>query len=866
AQLIAELVARARALLRGAPPQPPAPLAPWQDELVRAGRPALAARDDEVTVVAPDVRGLLSLAAGVLALHRLDVRSASVFSRGATAVTVFRVEPRFGSLPDWSMVQGDLRRAVAGALDLPRVLASREAAYSRGTAAPPSVRVLDDVSDSATVMEVRAPDALGILHRITGALDACGLDIRTAHVSTLGADVVDAFYVAVPGGGPLVDPDQRARVRHPPRPRLDRPRQGLVVAAHRQQRDVVLRVGAEPASKLAKTVHLEPMLSLDNAFSFEELEAWETRNARIAEEVRQAGYVAEPKMDGLAIALTYEHGVLVKGATRGNGTIGEDVTQNLRTIREIPLRLHDAGVPVPPLMEIRGEVYLTLSGFIALNERRAAAGESTFANPRNSAAGSLRQLDPSITASRPLRFFAFAVQLDPADGATLQVRSQSELLALLSGWGLPVNKLHARCADLAEVESYVRELDRRRPELDYEIDGAVIKVDPLALHEELGIVGGRDPRWAIAYKFAPTLATTRLQSIEINVGRTGSLNPYAVLEPVEIGGTTVRLATLHNEEDVRRKDIRPGDVVVVKRAGDVIPQVVGPVLEEGAERGAPFAMPDRCPACGTQVERPEDEVMTYCPNGACPARIFWGLVHFASRGAMDIRGLGERTCQLLLDAGLVKDVGDIYSLTPRDLIGLGGFQQRSAEKLIDGIHDSRGRGLARVLFALGVRHVGETAAQLIARAFGSAERLLQASEDDLAAVHGIGRTTAQALTTYLSEPRNRDVLRKLADAGVDLTEPEARSAEGVFSGQTLVITGTLPTLSRKQATDLVEAAGGRVTGGVTKTTSFLVVGEDAGSKLTKARELGVAELTEADLLARLDPTAAPETDPIQPPP
>ncbi|HET7321149.1 MAG TPA: NAD-dependent DNA ligase LigA, partial [Longimicrobiaceae bacterium] len=445
-----------------------------------------------------------------------------------------------------------------------------------------------------------------------------------------------------------------------------------------------LRVGAEPSSRLEKTEHLAPMLSLDNAFNFEELSAWETRNARIAEEVRTGGYVAELKMDGLAIALTYREGVLVKGATRGNGSIGEEVTPNLRTLRAIPLRLRDGNAPVPPLMEIRGEVYMTLSGFETLNEQRAAAGDSTFANPRNAAAGSLRQLDPSVTAGRPLRFFAFDVQLDPAAGGSLPVRTQAELLELLGSWGLPVNREFRCCENLEAVERFVRELEDRRGDLDYEIDGTVIKVNPLALHGELGVVGGREPRWAIAYKFAPTLATTRLQAIEINVGRTGSLNPYAVLDPVEIGGATVRLATLHNEEDIRRKDIRAGDVVVVKRAGEVIPQVVGPMLNAGEERGEPFQMPESCPVCGTPVERPEGEVMTYCPNGACPARIFWGLVHFASRGAMDIRGLGERTCQLLLDQHLVRDVGDLYTLTVDDLLPLEGFKEKSAENLISG--------------------------------------------------------------------------------------------------------------------------------------------------------------------------------------
>jgi DNA ligase (NAD+) len=610
-----------------------------------------------------------------------------------------------------------------------------------------------------------------------------------------------------------------------------------------------LRIGAEPASRLEKTTHLAPMLSLDNAFSEEELVAWEARNARIAEEVRHSGYVAEPKMDGLAVSLTYEDGVLVKGATRGNGLIGEVVTANLRTIGDIPLRLSPSASPPPPLLEVRGEVFLSLSGFEALNHARAAAGDATFANPRNAAAGSLRQLDPAVTATRPLRFFAFALQPDPGAPA-LEVSSQMETLALLADWGLPVNALHARCDDLAAVERYVRQLEHSRGELDYEIDGAVIKVDPLSLHGELGVVGGRDPRWAIAYKFAPTLATTVLSSIEINVGRTGSLNPYAVLEPVEIGGTTVRLATLHNEEDIRRKDIRPGDRVVVKRAGDVIPQVVGPVLEEGEARSEPFTMPDHCPACRTGVERPAGEVMTYCPNVACPARIFWGLVHFASRGAMDIRGLGERTTQQLLDAGLVSDVGDLYSLSVAQLLELEGFQQKSAENLISGIEESRSRGFSRVLFGLGVRHVGETAAQLLAQSFGSADRLFQASVEEIAAVHGIGTTTAEALAAFAAEPRNMQILGKLGDAGVDLTESAARPAEGPLTGLTFVVTGTLPTLSRKQATEIIEGAGGRVTGSVTRSTSFLVVGEDAGSKLAKARELGIPQLSEAQLIER----------------
>lgn len=611
------------------------------------------------------------------------------------------------------------------------------------------------------------------------------------------------------------------------------------------------RVGAEPASRLAKTTHLAPMLSLDNAFEPHEMVAWETRNARIAAEVREAGYTAEPKIDGLAVALTYQNGVLVRGATRGNGTIGEDVTANLRTIREIPLRLRSNGVGIPALFEVRGEVYMPLSGFAALNTRRAAEGLSTFANPRNSAAGSLRQLDPNITAGRPLRFFAFGVQLDPSGGETLPARTQAELLEMLAAWGLPVNQRFRRCPDLEAVFAYLREIERERAVLDYEIDGTVVKVDPLTLHSELGVVGGREPRWAIAYKFAPDLATTRLASIELNVGRTGSLNPYAVLEPVEIGGAKVRLATLHNEEDIRRKDIRVGDTVLVKRAGEVIPQVVGPVLHEGAERSEPFQMPDYCPSCGTPVEQPPDEVMRYCPNGACPARIFWGLVHFASRSAMDIRGLGEATAQQLLDAGLVHDVGDLYFLRFDDVLELEGFKQKSAENLLAGIQDSKTRGLAKLLFALGVRHVGETAAELLARAFGSMDRLLAADAEQFAQVHGIGRTTAEALAGYLAEPRNRETIEKLRAAGVQLWEAQPEPVTGPFSGQTFVITGMLPTLSRTQAAEMIERAGGRVAGSVTKKTDFLVVGEDAGSKLAKARALGIAELSEDELLTRL---------------
>ena len=616
------------------------------------------------------------------------------------------------------------------------------------------------------------------------------------------------------------------------------------------------RVGAEPASKLEKTEHLAPMLSLDNAFSPEELRAWEQRNARMAAEVVTAGYDVEPKIDGLAIALTYEEGVLVKGATRGNGTIGEDVTRNLRTIREIPLRLRAGGPPAPARMEVRGEVYMPLSGFAEMNARRSAEGLSTFANPRNAAAGAVRQLDPGVTATRPLRFFAYAVQLDPRSTERLPVTTQTELLAALRDWGLPVNPLAGHRDDIGGVLEYVEKFESTRGTLDYEVDGVVVKVEPFRLHEELGVVGGREPRWATAYKYAPDLAETTLNSIEINVGRTGALNPYAVLEPVEIGGVVVKLATLHNEEDIQRKDIRVGDRVIVKRAGEVIPQVVGPVVAEGQARAEPFVMPDRCPACGTPVEKPEGEAMVFCPNSACPARIYWGVVHFASRSAMDIRGLGEERIRVFLERGLLHDVADIYALTEEHLLALEGFKEKSARNLLDGIAASKERGLSHVLFGLGVRHVGEHAAELLARHYGSIDGILDASVDELVAVHGIGRSTAEALHAWAAIEGNRAVVRKLRDAGVVLTAARGEPASGIFTGHTFVITGTLPTLTRGEATEFVESRGGRVTGSVTRKTSFLVVGEDAGSKLAKAQELGVPQLTEEQLQALPDQLAA----------
>jgi len=491
-----------------------------------------------------------------------------------------------------------------------------------------------------------------------------------------------------------------------------------------------LRVGAEPAAALAKHRHLAPMLSLANAFSDEELDAWEDRNARIAAEVRAAGYTVEVKIDGAAVCLTYRKGVLAMGATRGNGVIGEDVTANLRTIPDVPLRL--AGEGWPALLEVRGEVYFPTASFAALNAKRAAAGEPLFANARNSAAGSLRQLDPKITRERGLRCFAFAVE---APGVRLPFATQAALLDGLESWGFRVAPHRRRVADLAAAKALATELGAGLAALPFGADGAVVKVDDHRLHEELGVVGDREPRWAIARKFAPEVAVTRLLDIKLNVGRTGALNPYAELEPVEIGGVTVSAATLHNAELIAAKDIRVGDWVELTRAGEVIPQVLGPVMERRAEleraglAPTPFTMPERCPACGSPVETPPDEVMTYCPNVSCPGRVLEGIVHYAGRGAMDIRGLGPERVAKLLEAKLIADVADLYDLAPRQLQDLEGFAAKSAQQLVDAIAASRQRPLAVLLFALGIRHVGEGIAEILARRFGTMDALRAASEE-----------------------------------------------------------------------------------------------------------------------------------------
>jgi DNA ligase (NAD+) len=610
-----------------------------------------------------------------------------------------------------------------------------------------------------------------------------------------------------------------------------------------------IRIGAPPQSALAKHRHILPMLSLGNAFDDEELTSWQERLVRLAgEDVARSGYTVELKIDGAAVSLTYESGVLVSGATRGNGIVGEVVTENLRTVRDVPLRL--LGEPPAGRIEIRGEIYMPFDRFEQMNEERVQAELPVFANPRNAAAGALRQLDPAVTAKRPLRFYGYSVASE--DPSLLPFRSQWELLEHLAKWGIPVAPHRGRCLKLEDVFEWAHKVEHSvRGTLNFAIDGGVVKVDHLALQDELGVIGGREPRWAIARKFAPDIAETRLLEIRVNVGRTGALNPYAVLEPVEIGGVVVKLSTLHNEDLIRRKDLRVGDIVQVKRAGEVIPQIIAPVPEKSEPRGKKWRMPSRCPSCGTSVERDEEEVAIYCPNIACPGRQLEGLVHFASRGAMDIRGLSYARIDQLVSERLIVDAADLYSLAREKLLGLEGYAEKGTDALLAAIDASRSQPLSRLLAALGIRHVGSIAAQVLARHFGKLDAIASATVDEITEVRGLGSIIAEGVAAYFSNPGAKRLIEKLRKAGVNFIEPRQIASGGALSGKTVVITGTLPTLTRTKATEAVEEAGGRVTNSVSKGTSFLVAGEEAGSKLEKARSLGVEVIDEAELLRRL---------------
>ncbi len=600
------------------------------------------------------------------------------------------------------------------------------------------------------------------------------------------------------------------------------------------------RVGSSVASDFSPYPHGKPMLSLANAFDAGELRAFDERMRKLTGRDAIA-YTCELKIDGLAISLHYEHGAFVRGGTRGDGTTGEDVSANLRTVRSIPLTLRAPGVRA---IDVRGEVYLRKRDFNALNERREAADLPPFANPRNAAAGGLRQIDPRLTAERRLSFFAYAVGAIDVDDPPA---TQFDLLAFLRGLGFATNPNVAQAPAIDDVIAYVERWERERDALDYEIDGVVVKVDELALQEQLGSVG-KDPRWAVAYKFRAREATTRLLRIGIDVGRTGTLNPYAVLEPVPIGGVTVQNATLHNEDDIRRKDIREGDVVIVRRAGDVIPQVVGPVLAERVGDPPQFRMPTHCPVCGADVDRPEGEAMARCTNATCPAQRRERVRHFASRGAMDIEGIGDVLAFALVDNGLVNDPSDIYHLDAERLATLPRMGDKTIANVLANIAGSKSRGLARVLFGLGIRMVGAQNATILAGDFGSIDALMAASEDELLQSDGIGDQIAASVVLFFAQEPNRAMIERLRAAGVDLTAPKReRAPAGVLAGKTLVLTGTLPTLSRDDATALIVAAGGKVTGSVSKKTDFLVAGDEAGSKLTKAESLGIPILDEDGL-------------------
>jgi DNA ligase (NAD+) len=608
------------------------------------------------------------------------------------------------------------------------------------------------------------------------------------------------------------------------------------------------RVGGRPLERFAQVRHLIPMVSLGNARDEDELRAWEKRLHGSLErrglDPAAIEYVTEPKVDGLAISLVYENGVLVRGATRGDGEIGEDVTQNLKTIKAIPLSLASNGERPPPLVEVRGEVYLPLEAFARLNEQRAAAGESTFANPRNSAAGSIRQLDPKLAAARPLSIWCYGI--GASEG--LDVATHFESLEWLSALGFKVNRDVELHTDFAAVVEACHAWEERREHLDFEIDGVVVKVNDFATQRELGVVG-REPRWAIAFKFSPTTAVTKLNKIGVNVGRTGHLVPFAMLEPVEVGGVTVSKATLHNEEDIARKDIREGDEVVIMRAGDVIPQVVSPVTQRRTGKERRWVPPAKCPDCGTPTVKPEGEVWTRCPNRKdCPGQIVQALKHFVSRGAMDIEGYGEKLVYRFYGEGLVRALPDLYGLTADRLEELEGFQRKSAENLVASIERSKRQPFHRVLYALGIPGIGAVNARQLTAHFGSVDRLLAATTEELEAVEGMGPILAGIVHDTLAEKRNRQLVDDLRAAGLNMDEERPASEGGApLAGKTFVLTGTLEGLTREEATARITALGGKVTGSVSKKTDYVVAGDDPGSKLDKAKELDRPVISEAEL-------------------
>ena len=630
------------------------------------------------------------------------------------------------------------------------------------------------------------------------------------------------------------------------------------------------RVSGRVAEGFQTVAHAEPMLSLDNAYDEDELRAFDDRVRRgLADGGVVPGavdYVAELKIDGVSIALTYVDGVFVRGATRGNGVQGEDVTTNVRTIRTIPLQLNE---PVPGRIEVRGEVYLPRAAFEKMNEERLSAGDVLFANPRNAAAGALRNLDPALVSKRGLRAFTYQLVAAVEAGFQARLTSHASTLEQLGRWGLPVESHWRRCAGIEALVEFCAEWADKRRGLGFDTDGVVIKVDIIEQRRRLGTTS-KFPRWAVAFKFPAEQKNTLLKQIAVNVGRTGAVTPFAVLEPIFVGGTTVSMATLHNADDIARKDIRERDWVIVEKAGDVIPRVVGPVLARRPEDSVPWVMPSTCPECGSQLHREEEEAVWRCENVSCPARLQRGLEHFASRGAMNIEGLGESLVAQLIASNLVRDYADLYHLTPDQLATLTSTSERegkaierrfgakNAAKVIEEITRSKSNDFWRVIYALGIRHIGERGAQVLARAFGSMEALEAASLEALQSTNEIGPVLAESARSWLDEPRNRELVSRLRAAGVRMEIPESErvsAGPGPLAGRTYVITGTLASMTREEATAALERLGAKVTGSVSKKTTAVIVGEEAGSKADKARALGVSMLDEAALKALIAPSA-----------
>ena len=604
------------------------------------------------------------------------------------------------------------------------------------------------------------------------------------------------------------------------------------------------RVGTAPQAAFGVIEHPAPLLSLSNVFDREELLAWHRRVSNMLDG-RPFEMVCELKIDGLAVALVYEDGKLRTGATRGDGLRGEDITQNLRTIKSIPLAVRGGFLS---RFEARGEVYLTKAGFAELNREREEQGLPLYANPRNSGAGSVRQLDPRITAARPLDVYIYAVGWTEGDEFA---RSHWEALERLRDLGFRINHLNSRFQTIEEVADFCESWIEGRHDLPYEADGVVVKVNSLDYQRQLGFVG-REPRWATAYKFPAVQGTTKLLDIKVNVGRTGSINPYAELEPVQVGGVTIRHATLHNEEDIRRKDVRVGDTVIVQRAGDVIPEIVGPVLNLRPPDAVPYTLPDLCPECDTSILRIEGEAMARCPNRACPAQGLELLKHFVGRSAMDIEGMGVSLCTALLQQGRIKDAADIYTLTADQLMQLERMGEKSAANVIAAIENSKARPLANVLFALGIRHVGMETAELLAKEFLSLDAMASASEEDLTRVPGIGPVVAESIVEYFQYEENRDIVRRLKEAGVTSEQAPEEPKDSPLAGTEFVFTGRLERFTRMAAESMVKELGASAASNVTRKTTHVVIGEEAGSKAERAQRLGIPQLTEEEFLSLIE--------------